>query len=456
MKFEPRPYQREALDWIMARPASALFLDMGGGKTVVTLTAVDRWLYDEASVRRVLVVAPLRVARYTWPDEVTKWDHLSDLRVAVCCGTLKQRLAALASCAEVVVVNRENVTWLVSHCLSHGGWPFDGVVVDELTSFKSQGSRRFKALRRVLPWVTRFVGLTGTPAGRGLLGLWPQVYLIDRGKRLELTYGDYLRRYFVPGARSGYVVYSYAPKPGAEAAIYRAISDVCLSLPASRYLRDLPPLNEIDRPVALPDEVVRGYRRFEREQVMQIGEAQAITAATAAVLTGKLLQYGNGCVYDAGKVPHEVHTAKLDALEDLVEEAGGSPLLVFYSHRCDADRIRRRFAGLGPRGLDGPADLEAWNRGEVQMLLAHPASVGHGLNLQQGGHVCVWFGLTYDWELYAQACKRLHRPGQTSPVLCYRLIAKGTRDEAVAAALSRKEGCNAALLDGVRALLSSV
>lgn len=456
MKFEPRTYQREAFDWIMARPASALFLDMGGGKTVVTLTAVDRWLYDEASVRRVLVVAPLRVARYTWPDEVTKWDHLADLRVAVCCGTLKQRLAALASRTEVVVVNRENVTWLVSHCLSHGGWPFDGVVVDELTSFKSQGSRRFKALRRVLPWVTRFVGLTGTPAGRGLLGLWPQVYLIDRGKRLGLTYGDYLRRYFVPGARSGYVVYSYAPKPGAEAAIYRAISDVCLSLPASRYLRDLPPLNEIDRPVALPDEVVRGYRRFEREQVMQIGEAQAITAATAAVLTGKLLQYGNGCVYDAGKVPHEVHTAKLDALEDLVEEAGGSPLLVFYSHRCDADRIRRRFAGLGPRGLDGPADLEAWNRGEVQMLLAHPASVGHGLNLQHGGHVCVWFGLTYDWELYAQACKRLHRPGQTHPVMCYRLIAKGTRDEAVAAALSRKEGCNAAMLDGVRALLSSV
>lgn len=456
MKFEPRPYQREALDWIMAREASALFLDMGGGKTVVTLTAIDRWLYDEASVRRVLVVAPLRVARYTWPDEVAKWEHLRDLRVAVCCGSLRERLAALASPAEVVVVNRENVAWLVSHCLAKGGWPFDGVVVDELTSFKNQGSRRFKALRRVRPWIRRFVGLTGTPAGRGLLGLWPQLYLVDRGQRLGLTYGDYVRRYFTPGARSGYVVYSYAPKPGAEDAIYQAIGDVCLSLPASRYLRDLPPMQEIDRPVTLPPEAAKGYRAFEREQVMQLGDASALTAATAAVLTGKLLQYGNGCVYDAEKVPHEIHAAKLDALEDLVEEAVGTPLLVFYSHRCDADRIRARFAALSPRGLDGPEDLAAWNRGEVPMLLAHPASVGHGLNLQHGGHVCVWFGLTYDWELYAQACKRLHRPGQTRPVLCYRLIAKGTRDEAVAAALSRKEGCNAALLDGVRALLNSV
>lgn len=444
MRFAPYPYQTRAVQWILDRPACGLFLGMGMGKTVVTLTALDELLFNRQEVRRVLVIAPLRVAQDTWAKEAAKWDHLCHLRVSRVLGSARARLAALDVEADLYVINRENVPWLVEQCRP---WPFDMVVIDELSSFKSAQAKRFRALRSVLGRVRRIVGLTGTPAPGGLIDLWPQVYLLDRGERLGRTIGAYRSRYFRPDRTDGHIVYSYRPLPGAQEAIQTRLADLCLSLRKEDYLRLPGQLYETVE-VAPPPALLKRYRQFEREQVLQVaGENGEIVALSAAALSNKLLQFANGAIYDTEKGVHELHGLKLDALEELIEAANGEPVLVFYAFRHDRDRIMARFAC---RELKTGEDIDAWNRGCIPVALAHPAGVGHGLNLQRGGHIIIWFGLTWSLELYQQANERLNRPGQTHVCRIYHLVLKGTHDERVLAALKRKDTTQRALIDALR------
>ena len=447
MKFTPYPYQTRAVQWILDRPACGLFLGMGMGKTVVTLTALDELLFNRQETRRVLVIAPLRVAQDTWAKEAAKWDHLRHLRVSRVLGSARARLAALDAEADLYVINRENVPWLVEQCRP---WPFDMVVIDELSSFKSVQAKRFRALRSVLGRIRRIVGLTGTPAPNGLIDLWPQVYLLDRGERLGRTIGAYRSRYFRPDRTDGHIVYSYRPLPGAQEAIQTRLADLCLSLRKEDYL-SLPGQLYETALVAPPPALLKRYRQFEREQVLQVaGEDGEIVALSAAALSNKLLQFANGAIYDMEKGVHELHGLKLDALEELIEAANGEPVLVFYAFRHDRDRIMARFAC---RELKTGEDIDAWNRGEIPVALAHPASVGHGLNLQQGGHIIIWFGLTWSLELYQQANERLNRPGQTHVCRIYHLVLKGTHDERVLAALKRKDTSQRALIDALRQIV---
>lgn len=444
MRFAPYPYQTRAVQWILDRPACGLFLGMGMGKTVVTLTAIDELLFNRQEARRVLVIAPLRVAQDTWAKEAAKWDHLSHLRVSRVLGSARARLAALDAEADLYVINRENVPWLVEQCRP---WPFDMVVIDELSSFKSAQAKRFRALRSVLGRIRRIVGLTGTPAPNGLIDLWPQVYLLDRGERLGRTIGAYRSRYFRPDRTDGHIVYSYRPLPSAQEAIQARLADLCLSLRKEDYL-SLPGQLYETIEVAPPPALLKRYRRFEREQVLQVaGEDGEIVALSAAALSNKLLQFANGAIYDTEKGVHELHSLKLDALEELIEAANGEPVLVFYAFRHDRDRIMAR---LACRELKTGEDIDDWNRGEIPVALAHPASVGHGLNLQQGGHIIIWFGLTWSLELYQQANERLNRPGQTHVCRIYHLVLKGTHDERVLAALKRKDTSQRALIDALR------
>jgi len=441
-------YQARAVEWIRTRSSCALWLEMGMGKTASTLTAIVD-LLNQLDVARVLVIAPLRVARTTWPDEARKWSHLTGLRVAVACGSAAQRRAAIASGAEVVTINRENVPWLVD--LVGDRWPFDMVVIDESSSFKSPQAKRFKALRRVRHRIDRLVELTGTPAANGLLDLWAQLFLVDRGERLERAFSRFRDRYFA----SDYMGFTWTPKDGAREAIYQACADVCLTLSAADY-QTLPPRIDNVVGVDLPEDVAEQYRELEREFVLELAGAD-VTAANAAVLAGKLLQFTNGAIYantprldgGADRVVVQVHDAKLDALRSVVEESAGEPVLVAYAFRSDVDRIRAAF----PRARvldDDPATIAAWNRGEVEMLLAHPASAGHGLNLQDGGRIAVWFGLPWSLELYQQFNARLHRQGQTRPVVIHHVLARGTVDDVVFDTLAQKDATQAHLLDAMK------
>lgn len=445
MNFTPYQYQRTAIQWIIDRPAAGLFLGMGMGKSVVTLTAIDQLIYDRIEVQRVLVIAPLRVAQDTWAREVAKWDHLHHLRVARVLGPLKARLEALEQDADIYVINRENVVWLCEFLGRR--WPFDMVVIDELSSFKSHQAKRFKALRRVLGRVRRIVGLTGTPAPNGLIDLWPQVYLLDRGERLGETVGKFRSRYFTPDRMNGHIVYSYKLLPGADDAIHNKLADLCMSLKKEDYL-DLP--GQIYETVELtpPPALLKRYKQFERDRIMEtLDEDGEVVALNAAALTGKLLQFANGAIYDDQGSVHALHDVKLDALEELIEAANGEPVLVFYAFKHDRDRIMQR---LPCRELSAPDDIDAWNRKEIPVAIAHPASVGHGLNLQEGGHIIIWFGLTWSLELYQQANERLNRPGQTDVCRIYHLILKGTHDERVLAALDQKDTSQRALIDALR------
>ena len=380
MKFIPHEYQEFAIRKLIELPEAGLFLDMGLGKTVTTLTAVDELMYDHFLVSRVLVIAPKRVAEDTWITEAGKWDHLSHLRVSRILGTQKERLNALEVSADIYVINRENVVWLVETCRK--SWPFDMVVVDELSSFKSSQAKRFRALRQVRPLVDRFVGLTGTPSPNGLLDLWPQMYLIDRGERLGKNITGYRNRYFLPGRHNGYVVYSYELKPGAEEAIQKKISDICISMKAEDYLQ-MPELTVNDIPVRLSGGEMEAYRELEREKLMEI-DGEQVTALTAATVYNKLLQMANGCVYaDEGTVV-EIHRRKLEVLAEILDTASGQPVLVFYNYRHDYERLSEAFLQYHPKTLQGPADIKAWNEGSIPLLLAQPASMGHGLNLQAG------------------------------------------------------------------------
>ena len=447
MKFVPYPYQEAAIRWVLDRPASGLFLGMGMGKTVVTLTAINELLFDRLEVTRVLVIAPLRVARDTWAREAAKWDHLRHLRVSVVLGDARERLAALERPADVYVINRENVPWL---CETLFDWPFDMVVIDELSSFKSVQAKRFKALRKVRGYIRRIVGLTGTPAPNGLIDLWPQIYLLDRGERLGKTVGAYRARYFTPDRANGHIVYSYRLLPGADETIQARIADICMSLRKEDYL-NLPGQLYETVEITPPPALLKQYRHFEHDRIMEAMDGDGeIVALNAAALTGKLLQFANGAIYDDNSNPHLIHNLKLDALEDLIEAANGEPVLVFYAFKHDRDRIMRR---VPCRELATSEDIDAWNRKEIPVALAHPASVGHGLNLQEGGHIIIWFGLTWSLELYQQANERLNRPGQTHVCRIYHLVLKGTHDERVLAALERKDTSQRALIDALRGTL---
>lgn len=412
---------------------------------MITLTAIHELLYRDFEVGRVLVIAPRRVAEDTWTREHRKWDHLRELKVATVLGTPRQREAALQQDADVYVIGRDNVVWLVEHYRGKG-WPFDMIVIDELSSFKSPQAKRFRALRRVMPYVGRVVGLTGTPSPNGLMDLWAEVYLLDRGERLGRTLGAYRDRFFKPGARNGFVIYEWRPVAGAREEIERRISDICVSMSAADYLT-LPERIDNVIPVRLSPEEMAMYRALEREQLLQLDGDDAVLAPNAAAVMTKLLQIANGSVYTAAGTVARIHDAKLDALLEIIDTAA-EPALVFYSFRHDLDAIRGAIPDA--RMLETPEDIAAWNRGEIRVLLAHPASVGYGLNLQDGGHVIVWYGLTWSLELYQQANARLHRQGQQRTVIVHHLIAEGTVDEQVMEALQRKDTSQAALMAALK------
>ena len=442
-------YQTFAVQHIIDHPGAGLLLDMGLGKTVSTLTAIKKLMDEYLEVNKVLIIAPKRVAESTWCDEIDKWEHLHGLTVSKIIGNQKQRKAALKATADIYTIKRENVVWLVSHL--QGYWPFDMVVIDELSSFKSSKSARFRALRLVRPKTNRVVGLTGTPAPNGLIDLWSQIYLLDMGERLGKTITGYRTKYFRPGRTNGQIVFDYKLNNGSEEAIYKQIGDICISMKAEDYLQ-LP--ERIDRTVDvhLSEKLTEQYSEFEKEQVLALeNEDGDISAVNAAALSNKLLQFSNGAIYDSDRNVHEIHSEKLEALEEIVEAANGQPVLVFYSFRHDVSRIMKKLKSFHPKEIGGPEDIKAWNDGSLPLLLAHPASAGHGLNLQGGGHIIVWFGLPWSSELYQQANARLYRQGQNKPVIIHHLIAKGTMDEDVMKALANKIDKQDALMQAVKA-----
>jgi len=446
MRYEAHDYQKYATDFILTHPIAAVFLEMGLGKSVITLTALFDLILDQFLIRKVLVIAPLRVARDTWPSEIRKWDHLSGLTFSVAVGSETERKAALMQTADVYIINRENVDWLITK--SGILFDFDMVVIDELSSFKSWQAKRFKSLLKARPKIKRIVGLTGTPSSNGLMDLWAEFRILDLGQRLGRYISHYRSAYFVPDKRNAEVIFSYKPLPGAEQQIYDRISDITISMKSCDYLK-LPEcvINEV--PVMMDDKEMAVYDQFREDMVAKLKDTE-IDAANAAVLSGKLLQMANGAVYDEEKNSHLIHDRKLDALEDLIEGANGKPVLIAYWYQHDADRIKARFP---VREIKTSKDIEDWNAGKISAAIIHPASAGHGLNLQSGGSTLIWFGLTWSLELYQQTNARLHRQGQTDTVVIHHIIARGTIDEQVMAALRKKEKTQDALIDAVRANL---
>jgi SNF2 family DNA or RNA helicase len=448
MQFKPYDYQKHAIDHIIKNLYCGLFLDMGLGKTVSTLTAVSHLMYEELEVDKVLVIAPLRVADATWDAEIKKWDHLKHLRYSKVLGSAAKRKAALKIKADIYIINRENISWLIGYYGT--AFPFDMVVIDELSSFKSPKAQRFKALKMVRPLINRVVGLTGTPSPNSLIDLWSQLYLLDTGERLGKFIGHYRSNYFNPGQTNGHVVFNYKLKKKSEELIYEKISDICISMKARDYL-DLP--ERIDRTVdvVLSEKDEKMYDDFEKKMVLQFMDEEEISVANAAGLSNKLLQYANGAVYNEDKQVKEIHNEKLNTLEEIVDCANGKPILVFYSFKHDYDRIMKQLKQYKPKKLETAKDIEEWNKGNIKLLLAHPASCGHGLNLQAGGHIIVWFGLTWSLELYQQANARLDRQGQKQNVIIHHLVTKGTIDEDVLKALEGKASGQDALMEAVKA-----
>lgn len=442
MKYKPHDYQTFATDFVLEHPACGLILDMGLGKSVITLTALWSLLLDSFDVGKVLVVAPKRVAENTWPAELKKWEHLDGLTWSLVLGSEKDRRAALQRRAKIYIINRENVTWLVDNYR----WDFDTLVIDELSSFKSSKAQRFRALKRVRPRISRVIGLTGTPQPNGLLDLWPQMYLLDMGKRLGRFVGGYRERFFLPDKRNREVIYSYKPKEGAEEKIYELISDICISMKAADYL-DMPELVSSQVEVKMNARERKLYEDFERDMVLHLKDGD-LDAVNAASLSGKLVQMANGAVYGENRKVHLIHDRKLDALEDIIEAANGKPLLVAYWYKHDLERIRQRF---DVRTIDTPKDIADWNEGKIPVALIHPASAGHGLNLQDGGSTIVWFGLTWSLELYQQLNARLWRQGQRHTVVILHIVTEGTHDEDIIKALELKDMSQTALIAAVRA-----
>lgn len=447
MKYEPHEYQKYAVEYIKNHPVAAVLLSMGLGKTSISLTAINDLLFDSFEIRKALIIAPLRVALSTWGAEIEKWEHLKNLKYSVAVGTESERLAALKADADIYIINRENVQWLIEK----SGMPFDYdmLVVDELSSFKNHQAKRFKALMKARPKVKRVVGLTGTPSSNGLMDLFAEFKLLDMGARLGRFIGQYRTAYFKPDKMNGMVVYSYKPLPGAEEQIYEKISDITISMKATDHLK-MPELISTQYEVQLSGAEKKKYGELKKDLVLQLPEGE-ITAANAASLTGKLSQMANGAVYADNESVLEIHQRKLDALEDIIESANGKPVLVAYWFRHDLERIKKRFS---VREIKTSRDIEDWNAGKIPVAVIHPASAGHGLNLQSGGSALVWFGITWSLELYQQTNARLWRQGQTAEtVVITHIITKGTIDERIIKALKSKDTSQVALIDAVKANL---
>lgn len=444
MQYNPHEYQTYATNFILEHPVAAVLLEMGLGKSVITLTAIYELMLNRFEVEKVLVIAPLRVARDTWPAEIEKWEHLKGLTYSVAIGTEAEKIAALKCPAHLYLINRENVDWLITK----SGLPFDYdmVVIDELSSFKSYAAKRFKSLLKVRPRVKRMVGLTGTPSGNGLMDLWAEFRVLDMGQRLGRYITHYRNNFFVPDKRNQQMIFSYKPKPGAEEAIYKLISDITISMKSADFLK-MPEciINEV--PVVLSEKEWSVYHDLREDMVVALKDEE-IDAVNAAALSGKLLQMANGAVYNEEKEVIRIHDRKLDALEDLIEGANGKPVLVAYWYNHDLQRIKQRFS---VREIKNSQDIKDWNNGEIPVAVIHPASAGHGLNIQFGGSTIIWFGLTWSLELYQQTNARLWRQGQNDTVVIHHIIAKDTIDEDVMAALRKKEKIQSALIDSVKA-----
>lgn len=446
MKYEPHSYQKYATNFIERNSIAALLLDMGLGKTSITLTALNNLLFDYFDVHRILVVAPLRVARTTWSDEIEKWDHLSNLTFAIAVGTEKERIAALGQKADITMINRENLQWLIEK--SGQSFEYNMVVIDELSSFKNHQAKRFKALMKVRPKVKRIVGLTGTPSSNGLMDLFAEFKILDMGVRLGRYIGQYRNAYFTPDKMNGPIVYSYKPLPSAEKIIYEKISDITISMKATDHLK-MPELIECETVVKMSEKEKKNYTTLKKELVLSIPDGE-ITVANAASLSNKLSQMANGAIYFEDNEFVTIHDRKLDALEDLIESANGKPLLVAYWFKHDLERIKERF---DVREIKTSDDIKDWNDGKILVAVIHPASAGHGLNLQSGGSTLVWFGLTWSLELYQQTNARLYRQGQKNTVVIHHIITKGTIDEDIVKALKRKDKTQSSLIDAVKAKL---
>lgn len=448
--FNPHNYQRYCITRMIIEEALGLFLDLGLGKTVITLTVVNDLKYNRFAIRRTLVVAPKKVAEATWNNEAAKWEHLKHLRVIPVLGGKQKRIKALNTPGDVWVISRDNVKWLVDYY--RNAWPFDMIVLDELSSFKNHQAKRFLSLTWVRPHIKRIVGLTGTPAPNGLLDLWAQVFLLDQGKRLEKNITEYRTKYF----EKNYSGHGYTAKPGADEVIHRRIADLCISMKAEDYL-DLPDCVTNVIPVVLDNKAAAQYKRMEKDLLLELEDTE-ITATSAAVLTGKLLQMCNGAVYDEDRRVMELHNCKIEAFMELIEQLNGKPALVFYSFQHDLARLHSALKGSGLRirELKTPQDQLDWNAGQVDILLAHPASAAYGLNLQDGGNHVVWFGLNWSLELYQQANGRLHRQGQTQKVILHHLVVQGGMDEEVMAALEAKATTQDRLLTALKARVEGV
>ncbi|AGU73022.1 SNF2-related protein [Streptococcus constellatus subsp. pharyngis] len=446
MKYFPHDYQRYATDFIINNPISAVLLEMGLGKSVISLSAINELMLDYFDVSRTLVIAPLRVANSTWPDEIKKWDHLKHLNYSVVIGSEKERLDALKKPAHIYLINRENVDWLITK--SGISWKFDMVVIDELSSFKSYQAKRFKSLLKVRPKIKRIVGLTGTPSSNGLMDLWAEFRLLDMGERLGRYITYYRQNFFVPDKRNQQMIFSYKPRDGAEKKIYSLISDITISMKSKDFLK-MPEclMNEVI--VTLSDKEQKLYDSLKQDMVLSLEENE-IDAINAAALSNKLLQMSNGAVYNDDKESLHIHDRKLDALEDLIEGANGKPVLVAYWFKHDLEKIKDRF---DVREIKSAKDISDWNKGKIPVALIHPASAGHGLNLQAGGSTLIWFGLTWSLELYQQTNARLYRQGQDSTVVIHHILTKGTIDEDVMKALKSKKKIQDALIDSVKARL---
>ena len=440
-------YQEYAVKFIEEHKIAALLLDMGLGKTITTLTAINNLIYDLFEVRKVLIIAPLRVARDTWSAEVQKWNHLKHLRYSVAVGTAEERIAALKADADIYVINRENVDWLVSNTT----FDYDMIVIDELSSFKNHQSKRFKALMKVRPMVKRIVGLTGTPASNGLMDLFAEFRLLDMGERLGRFIGQYRNEYFKPDKQNGYIVYSYKPLPDAEERIYEKISDITVSMKAIDHLK-MPELISNEYMVKMSEAEKEKYKELKDELLLEVQDTE-ITAANAAALSNKLCQMSNGAIYDDSGEIIPIHSRKLDALEDIIESANGKPVLVAYWFKHDRERILKRFPA---RDINTKKDIEDWNEGKIPVALIHPASAGHGLNLQEGGSTIVWFSLTWSLELYQQLNARLYRQGQKHTVIIEHLVTEGTVDEDILRAIEKKDTTQNAMIEAVKARIGGM
>lgn len=457
MQFQPHDYQQHCINQIIKVKKLGLFLDMGLGKTVTTLTAIRELKFNRFQVRKVLVIAPKKVAEGTWTKEAAKWDHTKILRVSPVLGSQAKRIRALNTPADIYIINRENVVWLVDYY--RNAWPFDMVVVDESSSFKSHSAKRFKALASIGSHIDRMVELTGTPSPNGLEDLWSQVFLLDGGERLGRRFTHFREQYFQPNKRGADgMVYSYEAKPGTEQTILEQISDICISMKAEDYLQ-LPDITYHEIPVTLDPKANKAYKELERTLVLSLPENEGdISVTSAAALSNKLLQLANGALYDEERGVHEIHTCKIEAFLELIESLQGKPALVFYNYQHDRTRILNALSGtrLRVRELKTPQDEDDWNARKIDVLLTHPASSAYGLNLQQGGNHVIWFGLTWNYELYTQANKRLHRQGQTEKVIIHHLVCEGTRDEDVMQALQRKDDVQSWVMESLKARIRKI